>query len=70
MAPTDQGTDMFLSCPGQLKNVSGQRRKVGRSLNLGVGGRRRPVGLLMEGDGDGVRETSLESQLNIPVAEY
>jgi len=30
-----------------------------RDGSLGVGGRGRPVGLLMEGDGDGVRETSL-----------
>ena len=29
-------------------------------MDLGVGGRRRPVGRRMEGDGDGVRETSLQ----------
>ena len=33
---------------------------MGGNINLGVGGRRRPVGRRMEGDGDGVRETSLQ----------
>ena len=36
-------------------------RNMGVNVNLGVGGSRRPVGRrIVDGDGDGVRETSLQ----------